>query len=250
MSAFFWVIKKDLLRFFADRQGAVMAIVVPVVLAAFLGMLFAPRSKTGSLELLVVDQDQSEASKALVTEIKKESTFEVQELSLSEAKTLLEAGDAEVAVAIPSGAGARLKPAALFNGQAATLELLYDPSASTEADIVQGLLTKIAMQHTMSGLQNPQSTFSELLDGLPADADPSFKNFLESGKALKSSDPTGQTASSGTALSEPVAFKKTSISAASPAAGYNSYSHNFAGTLLLFLLFGAQSSARNLLAER
>lgn len=51
-------------------------------------------------------------------------------------------------------------------------------------------------------------------------------------------------------MAEPVKFSRTEVSAAGPAVGYNSYSHNFAGTLLLFLLFGAQSTARNVLAER
>ena len=51
-------------------------------------------------------------------------------------------------------------------------------------------------------------------------------------------------------MQSPIQFDRTAISAAGPVAGYNSYAHNFAGSLLLFLLFGAQSTARNLISER
>lgn len=252
MSAFFWIVRKDLARFFADRQGAMSAIAVPVVLAAFLGMLFAPRASSGSVDLLVVDEDQTPATRALIDAVKADDTFVVEELSMEEARARLSAGDADVALHIPKGTGEKLKPTAMFTGQVGTLELLHDPSDKTEADIAEGLLTKITMQHTMSALGDRTAMggmFDELSAGLPADADPALRSFLESGKGLASTPATPDD-NGGGGMTEPVRFTRTEVSAAGPAAGYNSYSHNFAGTLLLFLLFGAQSTARNVLAER
>ena len=252
MSAFFWIVRKDLARFFADRQGAVAAIAVPVVLAAFLGMLFAPRPSSGSVDLLVVDEDGSPATRALVDAVKADDTFVVEELSMEAARARLSAGDADVALHIPAGTGAKLKPTAMFTGDVGTLELLHDPSDATEADIAEGLLTKIAMQHTMSALGDRDAMsgmFDELSAGLPADADPALRTVLDSGKGLADT-PTPSTDKGGGGMREPIRFTRSEVSAAGPAAGYNSYSHNFAGTLMLFLLFGAQSTARNLLAER
>lgn len=258
-----WVVRKDLMRFLRDRQGAAMSVVVPVVLAAFLGMLFAPRPSTGSIDLLVVDEDGSAVSRALVQAVKDEGTFTVEELDLVSARARLEAGDADVALRIPAGSGARLGPTAMFTGQQGELELLFDPSDQTEADISEGLLTQVAMQQTLSKLGDRQSmggVFDELVTGLPADADPELRSFLESGQRYAQPAPaTGETPPAGEAppaaetsggLKAPVVFTKTQVSAAGPAVGYNSYSHNFAGTLLLFLLFGAQSTARNLISER
>lgn len=51
MSILRWLIYKDLSRFLADRQGALMALLVPVVLASLLGMLFAPSTTTGKIAM-------------------------------------------------------------------------------------------------------------------------------------------------------------------------------------------------------
>lgn len=217
-------------------------------------MLFAPRPSSGSVDLLVVDEDGSPATRALIDAVKADDTFVVEELSMEAARARLSAGDADVALHIPAGTGEKLKPTAMFTGDVGTLELLHDPSDATEADIAEGLLTKIAMQHTMSALGDRDAMsgmFDELSAGLPADADPALRTFLDSGKGLSATPSTGAPPDKGGGgMREPIRFTRSEVSAAGPAAGYNSYSHNFAGTLLLFLLFGAQSTARNLLAER
>lgn len=260
MNGLLWVVRKDLARFAADRQGAFMSVLVPVVLAAFLGMLFAPRPSAGSLDLLVVDEDGSPATQALVVAVRGEETFAVEEVDLATARARLEAGDADVALRIPAGAGQDLRPTSMFTGQQGTLELLHDPSDETEADIAEGLLTQVVMQHLMGSLGDRDAVgamFDELVADLPADADPALRGFLESGAALDAASPAGAEAgaaepAAGAAggMQAPVRFTRTQVTASGPAAGYDSYAHNFAGTLLLFLLFGAQSTARNLVAER
>ncbi len=246
-----WLIRKDLLRFFADRQGALMAVLLPVVLASLLGMLFAPRAGNNTIDMLVADADGGEAVRKFVAAIDKSSNFAIERVDERQARKRLASGDASLALVLPKGSNEALKPSRMFSGEQGHATLLYDPSDSTQADIAAGLLTQLLMQQTMRGLSGGQSMntmFSELEGELDETSSPQMRNFVASGKALAKQQGSG--GGGEVEIEPPLSFDKSAVAARGPAAGYNSYAHNFAGMLLLFLLFGGQSAAKHLVTER
>ncbi len=260
MNALFWLIRKDLWRFLADRRGAALTVAVPVMIASLLGVIFAPSSRPRELSLLLVDEDQSPRVRALVARIEADSSLLVTELSREEAHQRIARGRAALAVILPVGSGEALQPSALFDGQTRpAVELLVDPSRSAEAGLVQGLLTQLMMEQIGQSFTSP-STMRELFDGLRADLEAetvpgdslAWTGFLDSGRALADSLEAagGAEANEGPGLQPPLRFERQEVVAAGPAQGFHSHAHNFSGMLCMFLLFWGQQAATEFLRER
>jgi len=69
-------------------------------------------------------------------------------------------------------------------------------------------------------------------------------------KSEVTSTPAPASAPATNVMKMPLTLVRTSVVAAGPAADYNSYAHNFAGMLCMFILFLSQDMARTLLQER
>lgn len=258
MTELTWLIRKDLMRFFADRQGALMTVLLPVVLASLLGMLFAPRESNSQLALLVVDQDGGPRVRAFVQAMRESGSFDVTEVDAVRARTRVQAGEASLALLLPAGTNHALRPGGMFDDDRGQAELWYDPSDEIELNLAAGLLTQLLMEQTMGGLNDAEtlrSTFTELeqqLDEHPEEGSPALRTFVSAGIGLADHEQRrqerGEAADAG--LRPPLDLRKTAVAPHGAAAGYNSYAHNFAGMLLLFLLFMAQGAAKNLVEER
>jgi len=256
MKGLFWLIRKDLMIFFADRQGALMTVLVPVVLASLLGMLFAPRSSSTVLKLLVVVQEATPPVRDFVAAISAAETFDVEEVDEATARARVGAGKASLALILPVGTTEALQPAAMFQGKQRHAELLYDPSDDIEATMAAGLLTQVLMQETMGSLSDRDTMsemFGDLESDLGPDADAQLKSFLAAGRTLSESATATKTLNTGAeqgGMQPPVAFDRVAATVTGVASQYNSYAHNFAGMLLMFLLFAGQTRAKHLVAER
>lgn len=254
MRALLTVVLKDLKVFVSDRNGALMTVVVPVALAALLGMLFAPRSKAGTIGVLVADQDGGPRVAALIDELDASEAIEVERTTEEDATGRVKAGKASVALVIPAGSSERLRPANLFTGEQGTVALLFDPSRQVEASLAEGLLMKVQMEQAASGFTDPaelKSMFGELRRTLSAaDAGSEWLDVMD--RAIRAADePAGVTGGSGApggGMRPPLAIARQELTAA--ASGYNSYAHTFSGMLCMFLLFMAQDMAKNLAQER
>jgi len=252
-----WLVRKDLRVFFADRNGALMAFVLPVLLASLISMLFAGRSRTGTVELLVVDQDQGPATRALVAALDSEASLVVIEVPLDEARRRIERGQAGVALVLPVGTSQALRPSRLFVGEPVAVTLLNDPSRDIEAELVAGLFQRTEIQESARGLGTTSGRLA-LLEDLSPSANGAWTAVLAAATALaKSDDATGkatgtpaQGAPAKGGMQLPLTLVPTPVVAAGSDAGYNSYAHNFAGMLCMFMLFLAQDLARTLLQER
>jgi len=261
MSAFFWILRKDLGVFFSDRKGAAMVIIVPLVLGAMMGLIFDPGGGTGKLDVIVVDDDHGAAVGDLVARLGAEPSLNVLPKTEAEAREAVTGGKTGVAIRFAPGTSPKLTPAALFaSGDRDGLTLWVDPSRKTEADIVTGLLTKAMMESVFSAVGDPtqqRKMFEDLRAGLGKDASarPELAKFLEDGAGFagendaRAKDPA-TAGSGGMALKPPLDVKMEPLVAAGPTAGFQSYAHTFAGMLMQFLLFSASGQARNLYAER
>ncbi len=262
MNTLRWIVWKDLARFAADRNGAFLTILTPVAMAALLSVLFAPKEKATEVELLVADLDQSVASAALVKAIDDADALKVVQVDLEEARHRLERGKASVALVLPKGAGEQLSASKLFSGgKSLSLPLLYDPADGVEAGLAEGLVTKAVMTHLAQAFTDPEQMRSMLdgartsinlakatglwdgPEGLPKVLDDAVKvmddEVLKPGKAAP-----------GGGLKLPVQVAKEKVVAAGPGASYNSYAHNFAGMLCMFILFAGVERGKLLVEER
>ena len=264
MRLVYWVLRKDLLRFLADRNGALMVVLLPVVLASLFGAVFSGSRSVDKINLLVVVQDEGPQVEAFVQALEAEASITVELTDEEAARRAVEEGESGVALIIPKGAEALLDPVRLFaGGGELKAELLYDPSRKTEADIVSGMLLKTQMELLAPQLTDPKKISQVFGDLRPVLAlNPSLEanererwlGFLDAGIELSDSEPlhseeTEEGAILGGGLQPPMAIEATEVSGGLEGE-YNSYAQNFAGMLTMFLLFMAIQMASHLINER
>jgi len=84
------LVKKDLLIFWADKRALVITFAVPIGIASFLAPMIGNISGGGGtmdpIALLVVDQDQSAATKATIDRLSQSKSVKIQQVSLDVAK--------------------------------------------------------------------------------------------------------------------------------------------------------------------
>jgi ABC-2 type transport system permease protein len=72
MNAFIALVRKDLVLYFSNRRSVIMAIVAPILIAAFFGSLFGSKdSKPASIPVAVTDLDRSALSGRIVAAVEK-----------------------------------------------------------------------------------------------------------------------------------------------------------------------------------
>ena len=81
MIPFLALVRKDLKLFVNDRKALIVSLLVPIVLASFFGYLFGGQggnAETSKVAVLVIDQDSSDISRALVTQLADDKTLDVK----------------------------------------------------------------------------------------------------------------------------------------------------------------------------
>lgn len=252
LAGLLWVLKKELALFVADRHGAMLTVVMPVLLGALVGLLFAPRGPL-KLELLVADEDRTAQSAALVAALASDSGMVVTEVGADEARRRIATGKAATALILPPGTGAAVSLDGLFKGRRATATLLRDPSKQAEAGFAHGLIQRVLFTRMGQALADPAALGPALRDlqgRLPADDHP-LKAFVGTSLTLVDEHPaTVAAVGGGAGLQLPLTIQEETVAGAGGPSDYNSYAHTFAGMLCTFLLFGALGQAKNLVEER
>jgi len=90
MIPFLALVRKDLRLFFGDRRAVVVGLIVPIVLASFFGYLFGGQGgqqETSRMPVLVIDQDASSISGAVVAQLSSDKNLDVNSSTLDEART-------------------------------------------------------------------------------------------------------------------------------------------------------------------
>ena len=251
------LVRKDLQIFFTDRRSVVLTLAIPIAIASFFGSLFGGFGdrEAAKVAVAIADLDGSTLSKRLISAVAADKALAVTQLPIDEARAAVRSGRIAVAVVMPAGFGDTAVRGFIAQGQKAEIELLTDPSKSTEASLVKGVLTGHLMEAvTQEAFTGPESR--RLLDeglqsletsGMPAEQRDLLRRILESSQALRRSQETAGTPVRG--LTVPFDLKETAVTG-NPLLQYNGYAHSFAGMGIQFALMAAIELAAGILLER
>ena len=150
MDALIALVRKDLILYFSDRRALLVTLAAPILIAGFFGAVLggAPK-KPSRVPVAVVDMDSSEVSKAIVTAMRADTSFELREVGDAEATAMVRGGKVRAAAVIPQGFG-DAAPGAMFrpNAKKPEITVRYDPSQAMALPLVKGLMT----EHVMSAV--------------------------------------------------------------------------------------------------
>ncbi len=251
-----WMARKELLRFFADPTGAVLTLCVPILLAVLMSSVFAPRDLLDPLPLLVVQENAGGPRvDALIERLDLNPAVDIERTTLEDARERVFAGDAAAAIVLPPEVDGVLRPLSLFAGDSVPVEVLLDPSRSTEVDILEGVVTREVMQQLSEELGSTEgrtALFQQigLLTATSPGVSPAdrqrWSEFSQAGVALKDNTTTSDASSFGS----PLTLNRQTLDVFNPKAEWNAYAHYFSGMLTMSLLFLGATAALNLLQER
>jgi len=129
---------KDLRQRFRDRSAIMLAVVVPLALAAIFSMIFGPASTPTAFEYALVDEDRSPVSRSfdedVLAYLEDEGIATVDEMEEAEARTAVSDGDLDAAFLIPPGFADRVQSRA-----PARLEVVGSVDAATATDVARSV---------------------------------------------------------------------------------------------------------------
>jgi ABC-2 type transport system permease protein len=246
-----------------DRGALVLSFVLPLAFFSIFAVIFGKQNDaTPKVKVIVVDEDQSEASRDLVNGLKSESSLVVMtapaakskkapppaDYTAATAEDAVKAGDAPVALIIPRGFGQH--PMAFGGDQSqSSIQLLNDQSDPIAPQIVMGLLQKAAMTSMPAVMaEEGMDTAEKYIGGFT----PEQKKVVQDGLAdLRKEVAEGKVggASSGTNDSTPgiVSVKTRAVVGENKKSPMISFYAAAIG--VMFLLFTASGSAGALLDE-
>lgn len=258
MSLIRWIVWKDVLLFLADRNGVILTVATPIALAVLFSLLFRPPEVGVRLDLLVVDEDGGPAVHELVADLALDPSLRIEAATRDEASARLQRGASPLALIVPAGAGRSLVPAGLVDPAAPTPVLLHDPSRRYEADMARGVIARALVRRLALSLARPDevralrdAVSAALAHVPPDDATRALGRMLDAGVELAEAATDGHGAGLGLlTLRDPAAVPMQASGPTGVAEGFDVWSHNFSGMLVMFLLFLALERAKSTLDER
>jgi len=249
-SAFFALVRKDILLFLGNRRAVLMTIAAPIAIASFFGYVFGSGGggETSRIPILIVDLDASPISRAVTANLAAEKALAVEPSTLEEAREKVRKGKASVALSIPQGFGAAASNVLFRGDQKPEIGVLFDPSHAAEAGMVKGILMGSVMQavsrEAMSGAGGRASLDQSLRD-IEANRDmaPADKRSLSEllGSLRRWNDYNQNRRAAGenpisAGVSIPFTTREEAVTSRQ-GLPYNGYAHSFAGMAVQFILF-------------
>jgi len=145
MTAVLALAAKDLRILFRIKSGLFFTFIWPIVVAVLFGAVFSGQSANAprTVRVVVVDEDQSEGSKAFIAKLEASGDFTIDRAERAEAENMVRRGQRSTYVVVKPGFGAASER--MFYGEPRRLEIGSDPARGAEAGMIEGLLTKHAM---------------------------------------------------------------------------------------------------------
>ena len=164
-----------------DRVAFILSFVLPIAFFTIFGWVFGKSRGSGTprVSVLLVDEDQTAASRALVAGLLREPSLDAAThpaatkenptpttYTTGTAEAAVRNGDAPAALIIPAGFGAH--PVAFGpNAQSTTFRILNDPSDPVAAQVLSGMLQKTVMMALPATMATAGSQyFDEQIGGL------------------------------------------------------------------------------------
>src|SRR5208283_3325796 len=253
MIPFLALVLKDLKLFFNNRRAVIVGLLVPIVLASFFGYLFGGQggnAETSKVPVLVIDQDGSNISRGLITQLGSDKNLDVKPSTLEAGREAVRKGKATAAIVIPKDFGRDAGPALFTGATKPELGVLYDPSHNVELGMVKGILSGAVMQAVSKEMFNGKSgreTVNEALaqvensTQLPPQDRKALRDLLGGVRELnerrneETEGASGQGALSG-GLTMPYETRDEAITSGHDVK-YNGYAHSFGGMAIQFILF-------------
>jgi ABC-2 type transport system permease protein len=250
MIPFLALVRKDLKLFFNDGKAVIVGVLVPIVLASFFGYLFGGQggnAETSKVPVLVIDQDGSDTSRGLITQLAGEKNLDVKPSTLDAAREAVRKGKATAAIVIPKDFGKDAGRALFMGATKPEIGVLYDPSHNVELGMVKGILSGAVMQAVSKEMFTGKGG-REILNESIAQVE-NARIQLEDRKALRDllgsvkewneeqdrESASGQGRSSG-GLTMPYQTREQAITSGEDVE-YNGYAHSFGGMGIQFILF-------------
>ena len=252
-----------------DRASLALSFILPIAFFSIFAVIFGSRHDTvARISVILVDQDQSTASRQLVAALEREGSLRVEtkpeakknapapaDYTAVTAEAAVKAGDVSVALIIPHGWGAN--PISFRPDQAnagPTLELLNDASDTIAPQMVSGLLQKAAMTAMPVTMAEQGMKYTgQYIGGLTPDqqkhmeANLALLRQLQARQAADAANPATEPGAGGSGFGGLIAVKERSV------VGENKnnpmISFYAAAIGVMFLLFTASGSAGALLDE-
>jgi ABC-2 type transport system permease protein len=259
----FNIVRTALIALRRDRASLALSFILPVVFFSIFAVIFGGQhDATPKISLIVVDQDQSQASHNLVKGLKRESSLAITTRPASKSKTAaqlpeytattaeaaVKAGDAPVALIIPHGFGEH--PISFGPGTAGTsIQLLNDASDTIAPQMVMGLLQKAAMTAMPASMAEEGMKYTdEYIGGLTPDQRKVMNANLDKLRKVENSGELNGESSGSSGLNGGI-INVTPRSVVGENKKNPMVSFYAAAIGVMFLLFTASGSAGSLLDE-
>jgi ABC-2 type transport system permease protein len=265
MNAFIALVRKDLLLYFSNRRSVIMAIVAPILIAAFFGSLFGGNdSKPANIPVGVTDLDRSELSARIVAALRADTALAISETGEADGAAQVKAGKLRAAIVLPAGFGVQAGRALFGGNDKPEIVLSFDPSQNMVLPMLRGLLAQHVMETVSRSVFSGQlPVIADLREqalknaSLPAERRQELVAMFDSiakvtqpAASAASSAPTSNRGNSnGSGFSVPFTTREVEASS-QPDVKYNSYAHAFAGMGVQFILLMGVDMAIGLLTMR
>lgn len=234
-----------------DRGALALSFVLPIVFFTIFAIIFGGRrGATPPVTILLVDDDQSRASQALVEGLVRESLVvrtrpgpkggvEQAEYTEDTAELAVKAGEAPLALIIPEGFAERALAGVDMH---AGVELVRDPSDPIAAQVVEGLLQRVAMT-TLPEVMAGRGV--RLMDPFVGGFTPEQRRRVQEGLQALRDRPSKETSGPEGGMLVPVHVRDV----VGPARNDSMISFYAAAIAVMFLLFTTSAAAGSLLDE-
>ena len=227
---------KDLQLFFADKRAMMLTFLLPVSLITLFALIFGgqDRERSHVQTLVIVDEDQTDASRRIATQLDSLKEFEVRLTTLDTAQRWVKKGNEASLLILHKG----LKDS-LDVGNKAPIELQYDASKEAELGMLRGALMGNLMRivGTQSFQKDALARFDKLNPGMDTASRNSIHRQINENFSAAKGDADGGSMLTTTAL---VAAEENSPGLV----------HAVAGTSIMMLLFVVGGLGASILDEK
>jgi ABC-2 type transport system permease protein len=152
---------KDLRLLSRDYFGLFWIFAFPLLFALFFGSVMGGGGPSQtSIPIALVDEDQSDGSKAFSQKLIAKDTLKVEEVAgRTQAEELVRKGKRAAYVALLKGFG---DSAGFFGQKSVTIELGYDPGHKADAGMLQGLLMEVNFANMQEQFTDPKKSRAQL----------------------------------------------------------------------------------------